>query len=98
MRKMKASRRYREASQKTRERVAEFVTYLDGLEEDMEELPEHVGKDALLMGLLPKIKVKIMETLPPPTTQQQVSDLAIQIQEARNQATRAIGGVRPAGL
>ncbi|KAI9881949.1 MAG: hypothetical protein M1823_006337, partial [Watsoniomyces obsoletus] len=94
MRKMEASRRYREASQPTRQRVAELVTYLDGLEEDMEELPQHVRKDALLMGLRPEIKIKIMETLPPPTTRQQVADLAIQIEEARNQATRAIGGER----
>ncbi|KAI9876828.1 MAG: hypothetical protein M1823_007206, partial [Watsoniomyces obsoletus] len=70
MRKMEASRRYREASQQTRQRVAEFVTYLDGLEEDMQELPEHVRKDALLMGLRPEMKIKIMETLPPPTTRQ----------------------------
>ncbi|KAI9881847.1 MAG: hypothetical protein M1823_006441, partial [Watsoniomyces obsoletus] len=94
MRKMEASRRFREASQQTRQRVAEFVTYLDGLEEDMEELAEHDRKDALLMWLRPEIKIKIMETLPPPTTRQQVADLAIQIEEARNQATRAIGGER----
>ncbi|KAI9881975.1 MAG: hypothetical protein M1823_006306, partial [Watsoniomyces obsoletus] len=60
----------------------------------MEALPEHVRKDALLMGLRPEIKIKIMETLPPPTTRQQVADLAIQFEEARNQATRAIGGER----
>ncbi|KAI9884674.1 MAG: hypothetical protein M1823_003524, partial [Watsoniomyces obsoletus] len=94
MRRMEASRRYRDASQQTRQRVADYVSYLDGLEEDMEALPEYVRKDALLMGLRPEIKVKIMETLPPPTTRQQVADLATQIEEARNQATRAIGGER----
>ncbi|KAI9881904.1 MAG: hypothetical protein M1823_006383, partial [Watsoniomyces obsoletus] len=93
-RRLEASRRYREAVQQSGQRVADFITYLDSLEEDMEALPEHVRKDALLMGLRPEIKVKIMETLPPPTTRQQVADLATQIEEARNQAARAIGGER----
>ncbi|KAI9881903.1 MAG: hypothetical protein M1823_006385 [Watsoniomyces obsoletus] len=94
MRRMEASRRYREASQQTRQRVADYISDLDGLEEDIEALPEHVRKDALLMGLRPEIKVKIMETLSPPTTRQQVADLATLMEEARNQAARAIGGER----
>ncbi|KAI9882766.1 MAG: hypothetical protein M1823_005491, partial [Watsoniomyces obsoletus] len=40
-RRLEASRRYREATQQTRQRVADFISYLDGLEEDMEALPEH---------------------------------------------------------
>ncbi|KAI9881824.1 MAG: hypothetical protein M1823_006464, partial [Watsoniomyces obsoletus] len=52
------------------------------------------GRMPFSWGYDPKLRLKSWETLPPPTTRQQVADLAIQIEEARNQATRAIGGER----
>jgi hypothetical protein len=67
-----AAQRIISAKQRKGQTVNSFVTYLDSLEEDIEQETDHIRRERLLVGLLPEIAKRISESPLQPTTRNEL--------------------------
>jgi hypothetical protein len=75
-----AAQRIIHAKQRKGQTVNSFVTYLDSLEEDIEQETDHIRRERLLVGLLPDIARRISESPLQPTTRNELIKQACRLE------------------
>ena len=82
------ARQYNEAQQRPDQTVAQFVSYLDDLEGEMEPYTDNQRRQHLLAKLRPDIRYALSHYQKPPQTRRELIDLATQLEAARRKDGR----------
>jgi hypothetical protein len=92
------AQRHQDAMHGATQKAAEFVTYLESLEEELEPYTETQKLQILLTKLHPDLRRRITDHQTVPTTRLELTRLATRLQEnARHAKDRSAGSADPAG-